>query len=107
MVKTGDRIDINSLASEPITVPLRLIIKLVLDSGWGELMDIAREKHHQRLIDRIALWVFTVLAFIRMAAAWFVTATACQAAVLVFAVFLLRQFGPGRMTPTPVTTMVR
>jgi MFS family permease len=60
-----------------------------------------------RLIDRIDLRVFTVAAFIGMAAACFVTATAGQVAVLVFAVFLLRQFGQGLMPHTSVTTMVR
>ena len=60
-----------------------------------------------RLIDRIDLRVFTAAAFIGMAAACFVTATAGHVSVLVLAIFLLRQFGQGLMTHTSVTTMVR
>ena len=60
-----------------------------------------------RLIDRIDLRVFTAAAFIGLAAACFVTATAGHVAVLVLAIFLLRQFGQGLMTHTSVTTMVR
>ena len=60
-----------------------------------------------RLIDRIDLRLFTAAAFIGMAAACFVTATAGHVSVLVLAIFLLRQFGQGLMTHTSVTTMVR
>jgi MFS family permease len=60
-----------------------------------------------RLIDRIDLRVFTAAAFIGLAAACFVMATAGHVAVLVLAIFLLRQFGQGLMTHTSVTTMVR
>ena len=60
-----------------------------------------------RLIDRIDLRVFSAAVFIGLAAACFVMATAGHVAVLVLAIFLLRQFGQGLMTHTSVTTMVR
>ena len=60
-----------------------------------------------RLIDRLDLGVFTVAVCIGLAAACFVTATAGHVAMLVFAVFLLRQFGQGLMSHTSVTSMVR
>ena len=60
-----------------------------------------------RLIDRLDLGVFTVAVFVGLAAACFVTATAGHIALLVFAVFLLRQFGQGLMSHTSVTSMVR
>ncbi len=60
-----------------------------------------------RLIDRLDLRVFTVAVCIGLAAACFVTVTAGHVALLVFAVFLLRQFGQGLMSHTSVTSMVR
>ena len=60
-----------------------------------------------RLIDRIDLRVFSAAVFIGLAAACFVMATTGHVAVLVLAIFLLRQFGQGLMTHTSVTTMVR
>ena len=60
-----------------------------------------------RLIDRLDLRVFTAAAFVGLAAACFITATAGHVAVLVFAIFLLRHFGQGLMTHTAVTSMVR
>ena len=46
-----------------------------------------------RLIDRIDLRVFSAAVFIGLAAACFVMATTGHVAVLVLAIFLLRQFG--------------
>lgn len=60
-----------------------------------------------RLIDRVDLRVFTVVVFIGLAAACFVMVTAGDVALLIFAVFLLRQFGQGLMSHTSVTSMVR
>jgi MFS family permease len=60
-----------------------------------------------RLIDQLDLWVFTVAACIGLAVACFVTITAGHVALLVFAVFLLRQFGQGLMSHTSVTSMAR
>jgi predicted MFS family arabinose efflux permease len=60
-----------------------------------------------RLIDRLDLGVFTVSVLIGLAVACFVAVTAGHVAVLVVAVFLLRQFGQGLMSHTSVTSMVR
>ncbi len=60
-----------------------------------------------RLIDRVDLRVFTAAIFIGLAAACLVTAAAGDVALLIFAVFLLRQFGQGLMSHTSVTTMAR
>ncbi len=60
-----------------------------------------------QLIDRLDLGVFTVAVFIGLAAACFVTVTTGHVALLVFAVFLLRQFGQGLMSLIAVTSMVR
>ncbi len=60
-----------------------------------------------RLIDRLDLRVFTVAVYIGLAAACFVMVIAEHVALLVIAVFLLRQFGQGLMSHTSVTSMVR
>lgn len=60
-----------------------------------------------RLIDRLDLGVFTVAICIGLAAACFVTVTIGHVAFLVFAIFLLRQFGQGLMSHISVTSMVR
>ena len=60
-----------------------------------------------RLIDRLDLGVFTAVVSIGLAAACFATVTAGHVAALVFAVFMLRQFGQGLMSHTSVTSMVR
>ena len=60
-----------------------------------------------RFIDRLDLGMFTVAVCIGLATACFVTAAATNIAMLVFAVFLLRQFGQGLMSHTAVTSMVR
>ena len=60
-----------------------------------------------RLIDRLDLRVFTAAIFIGLAAACLVTVAAGDVALLIFAVFLLRQFGQGLMSHTSVTSMVR
>ena len=60
-----------------------------------------------RLIDRVDLGAFTVAICIGLAAACFVTVTAGHVIVLVFAVFLLRQFGQGLMSHASITSMVR
>ncbi|MDP6884386.1 MAG: MFS transporter, partial [Rhodospirillales bacterium] len=60
-----------------------------------------------RLIDRLDLRVFTAAAFVGLAAACFLTAIAGHVAVLVIAIFGLRQFGQGLMTHTSGASMVR
>ncbi len=60
-----------------------------------------------RFVDRIDLGAFTVVVCIGLAAACFVTIAASHVAMLVLAVFLLRQFGQGLMSHTSVTSMVR
>lgn len=60
-----------------------------------------------RIIDRIDLSIFAVVACVGLAAACFVTITAGHVVLLVFAIFLLRQFGQGLMSHTSVTSMVR
>ena len=60
-----------------------------------------------RLIDRVDLGVFTAAVCIGLAAACFVTVSAGHVALLIVAVFLLRQFGQGLMSHTAVTSMAR
>ena len=60
-----------------------------------------------RLIDHIDLRVFTGAVYVGLAAACFVTAIVNHVTVLIFAVFLLRQFGQGLMSHMSVTSMVR
>ncbi len=60
-----------------------------------------------RLIDHVDLGAFTAAVFVGLAAACFITVAAGHVALLVFAVFLLRQFGQGLMSHTSVTSMVR
>jgi MFS family permease len=60
-----------------------------------------------RLVDRVDLRVFTVVICIGLAVACFVTAAARHVALLVVAVFLLRQFGQGLTNHVSVTSMAR
>ena len=60
-----------------------------------------------RLVDRVDLRVFTVVICIGLAAGCFVTAAARHVALLVAAVFLLRQFGQGLTNHVSVTSMAR
>jgi predicted MFS family arabinose efflux permease len=60
-----------------------------------------------RLVDRVDLRHFTFVVCLGLAAACFATVIARNVALLVFAVFLLRQFGQGLMSHTSVTSMAR
>jgi MFS family permease len=60
-----------------------------------------------RFVDRIDLGAFTVVVCIGLATACFVTITAGHVFFLIFAIFLLRQFGQGLLSHVSVASMVR
>jgi MFS family permease len=60
-----------------------------------------------RFVDRIDLGAFTVVVCVGLAAACFVTITAGHVVFLIFAIFLLRQFGQGLASHVSVASMVR